>query len=152
MTAKPATETTLALMEAIRGEFGDEYSQVMAALSVAATRYAEESVPAVLIALPVQLQAYLNHGVTVGFRYQGLASLPIKLLDAAGVFPAVSQIPLQQPIVCPRYPAVFTLDLQTPAGVAVDAAFAAMEELLDRVSRRASEFTTTLIEKKVPHG
>lgn len=145
MTARPIITVTSVLIESIREEFGTEYNQVMASLSAAATRYAERDVPAMVAALPEHMQAYLNYSATVGFRYQGFASNEIRLTDTAGAFPEVAQIPLLRPVVCPRYPAVLVLDLQTAAGVALDAAFAAMEELLDRVSRRSAEFATIII-------
>lgn len=148
MTAIPRIAPAFTIPTVIWAEFGTEHNQVMSALSRAATLYAEEFVPGLVAALPA---ARLNLGQKVAFRYQGLATPTISLRDESETFPELSLIPLIRPVICPRFPAVLTLDLQTPSGVALDAAFAAMEELLDRVSRRAAELTTTTIEK-VPHG
>lgn len=143
MTMIANTQHVSSVLEAVRDEFAIEHGQVMAGLSAAATRYVEQAVPPGLDYLPDPMRAYLNHGRTIGFRYQGLSTPQILIPGAAGVFPELSQIPLLREVVTPRSPAVLPLYLDKPEGVAVDAALAAMEELIDRVNRRIADLTTT---------
>lgn len=141
------TQHKSSLFDAVRVEFATEYGLALAGLSAAATQYVEQVVPPGLDYLSATLRTYLNHGQAIGFRYEGIATPQIQLADDYGVFPTVTEIPLLRPVVCPRSPAVLPLYMRVPEGVAVDAAISAMEELLDRVSRRVAELTQQPIEK-----
>lgn len=128
-----------ALQALIREAFHDEYQQALAALSRAATVYAEHHIPLVLGTLPVNLQPYLHRADALVFRYAGYASDQICLDDGVGVFPPLTTIPLLHPVIGPTPPASISIVMYSPEGVALDAAIVAMEELLERVNRAAQE-------------